>query len=137
MPFRDSPRHEIEILMTFNFLKFLKPNKHAEDYYIRGPNDKKFLFEIEAKKYVYVGETFFNFETIDKRVKYFSEDGFNDLKFPFAYSEKTFTLCCIKNIFPFKNMKIQQEKVSMTVCVKKMNMVMNVIVVKLLVIDYL
>ena len=119
MPFRDSPHQEIKILMTFIFLKLLKPNEHTEDYYIRGPNDKNFLFEIEDKKYVYKGETFLNFETTDKKVKYFSEDGFIDLKFPFAYSEKTFTLCWIKNIFPVKNTKLQQKKVSMTICIKK------------------
>ena len=44
---RDSPHHEIEILMSFNSFNFFKPNEHTEEYHIRKPNDKTFLFGIE------------------------------------------------------------------------------------------
>ena len=51
-PYRDSPHHEIKILMSFNYLNFFKPNEHTEDYRIRKPNDENILFEIEEKKFL-------------------------------------------------------------------------------------
>ena len=63
--YRDSPLHEIEKVMGVKFLSLFKPNKHAEHYHIREPNDKFFLFEIEDENYNYVGETLVSFETID------------------------------------------------------------------------
>ena len=50
MPFRDNPHHEIEILLSFDYLNVFKPNEHTADYHIRKPNDKNFLFKIEDKK---------------------------------------------------------------------------------------
>ena len=88
MPYRNSPHQEIEILMSFNYLNLFKPNEHSEDYHTRKPNNEKFLFEIGDKKYIYVGENVISFETNDKIVKYSSELGFNDIKFPFAYGEE-------------------------------------------------
>ena len=85
MPYRGSPHHEIEIVMSFIFLNLFKPDEHTEDYYIRGPNDKNFLFEIEDKKYIYVGENLFSLETTDKIVEYSSNDGFNDVKYTYAH----------------------------------------------------
>ena len=35
-----------------------------------------------------MGEKIFSFETNDEIVKYSSELGFNDIKFPFAYGEE-------------------------------------------------
>ena len=53
MPY--SPHHEIEILKSFNYLNLFKPKEHT-DYYNTGPNNKNFPFEIEDKKYIYVGD---------------------------------------------------------------------------------
>ena len=50
VPNREGPRHKIRILMSFVHLKFLKPNEDTEEYHIKKPNDKSFLFEIENKK---------------------------------------------------------------------------------------
>ena len=61
-----------------------RPNEHTEDYQIRKPNNAKFLFKIEVKKYIHVGENLFSIETDDERVKYSSEHGYNDIKYPFA-----------------------------------------------------
>ena len=47
MPYRDSPHHEIEILMSFDYLHLFRPNEHTEDYYIRKPNIENFLLNIE------------------------------------------------------------------------------------------
>ena len=88
MPYRDSPHHEIEIVMSFNYLKLFKLNEHTEDYHNRKPNDENFLFEIGDEKYFYVGEKIFTFETNDILVKYSLDLGFNDIKFPYAYGEE-------------------------------------------------
>ena len=66
---RDRPHDEIEILMSFDYLNLLKPNEHTEDYHIRKPNDENFLFEIEDRRHIYVGENLVGFETSDKIVK--------------------------------------------------------------------
>ena len=52
MPSRESSHDEIEIVMSFNFLKLFKPNEHAEKYHNRKPNGEIFLFEVEDKNYV-------------------------------------------------------------------------------------
>ena len=88
MPYRDSPNHELEIVKCFDSLNLFKPNERTEEYHLRKPNDENFLFEIEDSKFTYVGENIISFEKIDKVVKNFSELGFNDIKFPFAYSEE-------------------------------------------------
>ena len=58
MPYRDSPHHEIEILMSFDYLPLFRSNEHTEDYHIRKPNNENFLFKIEDKKYVHVGKKY-------------------------------------------------------------------------------
>ena len=73
MPYRNSPPQEIEIVMSFDYLRLFRPNEHTEDYHIRKPNDENFLFKIEDKKYIHVVETLFSFETRDENVKYSSE----------------------------------------------------------------
>ena len=76
-PYRTSPHQEIEILRCFDYLDLFRPN-----------NNEKFLFKIEDKKYIHVGEKLFSFETNDEIVKYSSKHGFNDVKFPFAYGKE-------------------------------------------------
>ena len=56
MPYRDSPHHEIQTLLSFTYLYLLKPNEHPIEYHIRTPNDKNFPFEIEEGEYIYVAE---------------------------------------------------------------------------------
>ena len=56
MPNRNSPHHEIEILISFDYLHLFRPNEHTEDYHIRKPNIENFLFKIGDKKYIHVGE---------------------------------------------------------------------------------
>ena len=80
MPYRDSPHHEIEIVMSFDYLHVFGPDEDNKD--------GNFLFEVEDKKYVHVGEKLFSFETNDKIVDYFSEHGNNDVKYPFAYGKE-------------------------------------------------
>ena len=49
MPYRGSLHHEVEILMSFDYLSLCEPNEHTEDYHFRKPTDEKFLFENEDK----------------------------------------------------------------------------------------
>ena len=88
MPYGNSPHQEVEILMSFDYLNLFKLNEHNEDYLIGKPNNEKFLFEIEDKKYVHLGEKLFRFQTDDEIVEHSSEHGFNDAKLPFAYDEE-------------------------------------------------
>ena len=73
MPYRNSPHKEVERVRSFDYLLLFRPEK-----------DENFLFKIEDKKYFHVEENLFSFEINDKIEKYSSEDGFNDVEFPFA-----------------------------------------------------
>ena len=110
MPYRNSPHQEIEILMSFNYLYLFKPNEHTEDYHTRKPNNENFLFEIEDKKYIYVGEKVIRFETNDKIIKY-SELGFNDIKFPFAHSEENIYFMLHQKYIPLQEYENSTMKV--------------------------
>ena len=78
IPYRNSPHHEIEILMSFDYLHVFGPDEDNKD--------GSFLIESEDKKHV--GENVFSFETNDEIVDYFSELGFNDVKFSYAYGKE-------------------------------------------------
>ena len=112
MPYRDSPHHEIEILMSFDYLHLFRPNEHIEDYYIRKPNNENFLLKIEDKKNIHVGEKLFSFETIDEIVEYSSEHGYNDIKYPYAYGEENFYFMLHQKYFPlqeYENSTVKSE----------------------------
>ena len=110
MPYRDSPHHEIEIIMSFDYLYLFRPNEHTEDYHIRKPNDKKFLFEIGDKKYIYVGEKLLTFETDDKIEKYSSEHGNNDVKYTYAYGKENIYFMLEQKFFPIQEYEISSVK---------------------------
>ena len=80
IPYRNSPHQEIEIVMSFDYLHVFGPDENNKN--------GNFLFEIEKKKYVHVGEKIFSFETKDEIEKYFSEQGFNDVKYTYAYGKE-------------------------------------------------
>ena len=75
---------KLEHLWVF-YLTFLNPIEHKEDY--QKANNKNFLFQTGDENYIYDGDKVFSFETNDKIVNYSSDLGFNDIKFPYAYSE--------------------------------------------------
>ena len=76
IPYRNSPYQEIEIVMSFDYLHVFGPDEDNKD--------GNLLFEIEDKKFVHVGENVFSFETNDEIEDYFSEHGYNDVKYSFA-----------------------------------------------------
>ena len=101
MPYRDSPHHEIEILMSFDYLKLYKPNDHSPEYHIRKANDENFLFKIEDKKYIHIGKNLTSFETNDEIEKYSSEHGYNDIKYPFALGKENIYFMLHQKYIPF------------------------------------
>ena len=80
MPYRNSPHQKIEKVMSFHYLHVFGPDENN--------TYGNFLFEIGDKKYVHVGESVFSFETDDEIVDYFSEHGFNDVKYTYAYGKE-------------------------------------------------
>ena len=110
MPYRDSPNYEIEIVLSFDYLNLFKPNEHLQDHHTRKPNDEIFLFEIEDKKYIFVGEKVISFETNDIIVKYSLHLGFDDIKFPYAYGEENIYLMLDRKYLPIQEYKTSTEK---------------------------
>ena len=106
--------------MGFNSLNLFTPSEHTKDDLTKGPNDKNFPFEIEDKKYIYVGENLFSFETNNKIVEHFCKEGFNDIKYPYAYSKENIYFMHHRKISLWKNTNFQHIKISMSYCIKKM-----------------
>ena len=82
IPYKNSPHQEIEIVTKFDYQQLFKP------FDLDKETDANFLFKIEYKKYIYVGDKVFSFETVDDIEEYFSETGNNDVKYPYALSKE-------------------------------------------------
>ena len=102
IPYRNSPHQKIEILMSFDYLHFVRPNEHSEDYRVRKPHNENCLFEIEDKKFIHVGEKLFSFETNEEIVEYSSERGFNDVNFPFARGKENIYFMLHQKFIPIQ-----------------------------------
>ena len=94
IPYRNSPHQEIEIFMSFDYLHVFGPDENNKD--------GNFLFEIEDKKYIHVGEKLFSFETNDEIVEYFSEHGYNDVKFSYARGKENIYFMLHQKYFPLQ-----------------------------------
>ena len=94
MPYRDSPHQEIEIVMSFDYLHMYGPGENNKD--------RNFLFQIENKTNVHVGEKLFSFETNDEIVDYFTEHGNNDVKYSFAYGKEKIYFMAHQKYFPLQ-----------------------------------
>ena len=112
MPYRNSPHHEIEIVMSFDYLHVFGLDEENKD--------GNFLFEVEDKKYVHVGENLFSFETNDKIVRYSSKLGCNDVNYQYAYGEENIYFMCYQKYIPIQEYKTSTEKTSISICIKKM-----------------
>ena len=82
IPYRNGHHQEIEIVTKFDYQLLFKP------FDLDKETDTNFLFKIEDKKYIYVGDNVFTFETVDNIVEYFSKTGHNDVKYPFGLSDE-------------------------------------------------
>ena len=80
MPCRNSSHREIKMAMKIDYLHVFGPDKNNKD--------GNLLFEIENKKFIHVGEKLFSFEINDEIEKCFSEHGYNDVKFAYAYGKE-------------------------------------------------
>ena len=88
MPFRDSPHQEIEMVTKFDYQHLFKPFELDEKTHTRRETNENFLFKIENKKYIYVGEKIFTFKTNDDIEKYSAKTKHNDVKYPFALGKE-------------------------------------------------
>ena len=102
MPYRDSPHHEIEIVMSFDYLHMFGP--------VENNKNGIFLLEIENKKCVHVGEKFFSFERNDEIVDNVFERGFNDVKHPFAYGKENVYFMLHQNYIPIQDYQAWTRK---------------------------
>ena len=102
MPYRDSPHHEIEIVMSFGYLHMFGTDENN--------TDGNFLFEIGDKKYIHVGKELFSFETIDEIEKYFSEHGNNDVKYSFAYGKENIYFMLEQKYIPIQEYQNSTQK---------------------------
>ena len=110
VPNRDSSRSEIEIVMSFDSLILFKPNEHTENYHIRKPNEESFLFKIEDKNYIFVGDKVVTFETNDRTLNYSSKSGFNDIKFSLAYSDENIYFMLHEKYFTIQEHESSSEE---------------------------
>ena len=104
IPYRNSPHQEIEIVMSFDYLHLFGPDENNKD--------GNFLFEIEKRKYIHVGENLFSFETNDEIVDYFIEHGFNDVKYPFAHGKENIYFMLHQKYIPlqeYENSTVKNE----------------------------
>ena len=104
MPYRNSPHQEIEKVMGFDYLHLFGPNENNKD--------GNFLFEIEKRKYVHVGENLFSFETNDEIDGYTVEHGFNDVKYPFAHGKENIYFMSHQKYIPlqaYENSTVKNE----------------------------
>ena len=97
-------------------MSLFEPNEHTEGYNNRGPNDKNFLFEIQVRKKISVGEKLFCFETTDKIVEYSSNDGLNDVKYTYAHGIEKIYFMLYRKYIPFEEYKKSPERDEYVCC---------------------
>ena len=87
--------------MSFDYLHLFRPKK-----------DENFLFKIQDKDYIHVGENLFSFETNDEIVKYSSEHGFKEVKFRFAHGKENIYFMLHQKYIPlqdYENSTVKNE----------------------------
>ena len=115
--YRNSPHQEIEIVMSLDYLHVFRPNE-SNKY-------GNFLFEIGDKKYIHVGEKLFSFETNDEIVDYFSEHGFNDVKYTYAYGKENIYFKLHQKYIPIQENEISTMKNEYQYLYKKNDKITN------------
>ena len=110
MPHRKSSHQEIEIVTKFDYLHLFKPNELDEKAHAKIQTNKNLLFKIEDKKYIYVGERIFSFETDDEITESFSEDGHKDVKYPFALSNENIYYMLYQKFIPVEEYQNTTEE---------------------------
>ena len=91
-------------LMSFDYLHLFGPDGKADD--------GNFLFEIEHKKYIHVGEEVISFEIDDEIERFTVERCFNDVKFPFARGKENIYFMLYQKYIPlqeYENSTVKNE----------------------------
>ena len=104
IPNRNSPHQEVEIVISFDYLHVFGPDENNKD--------GNFLFKIGDEKFIHVGEILFSFGTNDEIEEYFSEHGFNDVKFPFAHGKENIYFIVHQKYIPlqeYENSTVKNE----------------------------
>ena len=112
LPYRNNHHQEIEIVTKFDYQHLFKPFGLHKITHASIETNEYFLFKIEDKKYLYVGERVFTFNTEDDIDEYFSECGNNDVKHPFALSKGNIYYMLYQKyitIEEFENSKMSDE----------------------------
>ena len=104
MPYRNSLNQEIEIVTKFDYQHLFKP------FDLDKETDANFLFKIEDKNYIYVGDKVFTFETVDNIVEYFSKTGHNDVKYPFGLSDENIYYMLYQKYITIEEFDISEMK---------------------------
>ena len=86
-PNRADEYDTIRLIIEFDYKRLFRANKHLERYYVLNPKDQSFLFKLDEKLYLHVGESIFTFRTTSNIVKYGLQYGYNDIKYRFAYDQ--------------------------------------------------
>ena len=110
IPYRYSHHQEIEIITKFDYRHLFKLIELDEKTQATKETNENFLFKIEDKKYFYAGEKIFTFKIIDDIEEYFSESGFNDVKYLFALSKENIYYMLYQKIITieeYENSKIE------------------------------
>ena len=94
MPYRNCPHQKIGKVTNFHYLHVFGPDENNKD--------GNFLFEIENKRNVHVGDELFSFETNDEIADYFTEHGNNDVKYSFAYGKENIYLMSHQKYIPLQ-----------------------------------
>ena len=97
------------LLVLIIWMFFSKTNTH-KIITLKKTDDEKFLFEIEDKTYIYVGEKLISFEKNDTRLIFFPENGFNDVIFPYAYGENNIYSMLHRKYSPIQENRTSTEK---------------------------
>ena len=90
--------------MSFDYLHLFGPDGKADD--------ENFLFQIEHKKHIHVGEKVISFETDDEIEGYTVERCFNDVKFPFVRCKENIYFMLYQKYIPlqeYENSTVKNE----------------------------
>ena len=82
------------------------------------PKDQSFLFKLDEKLYLHVGESIFTFKTTSNIIKYGLQYGYNDIKYRFAYDQTNIYYMQEKSMNLLINIKNLHTKMSMIIYIE-------------------
>ena len=98
--------------MSFDYLHLFGPAEKLDNGI--------FLFEIEHKRYIHMGDKIISFETDDVIEGYTVEHGYNDVKYPYACGKGNIYFMLHEKYILLKEYENSTKKTSITSCIEKM-----------------